>query len=432
MAGVVLSHYSTAYVILIVCGIAVAVDLPLRAWRRLRRRRADTADRGSAGERASRRIPRLLEPGEKTTVPWWAVLAMAALAVIWSGPVTHTGGQVRTTVSAALTQLEGNASSGYFAPAPSSRQLLADYEKGALTDTAADRAKGVYWPLSSISNSQTPVVGTQYQPLTAAGRWLQRHGLDVSGGNVLLRSAADRGYELFVLAGLLAVWLAGRRLLRPRRDQVLLSVGGLGMLVVLTVVPQLSVDYGILRAFQEGMLFFAPFMAAGLLWLSTLARRLARPVLVAVVAGIAAVMTGVLPQLTGGYYGIIPMANQGQYHNLHYPTVDEQIGAAWLASRVRTDQGSIGYTPIVQTDFYTYDTLQTVFTGPVLQDIAPQWLRPGSYIFVGSTVIGEDEVSNRLDGQAVTYRYPTGLLDSLYNEIYANAGAEVYAPEMNN
>jgi uncharacterized membrane protein len=275
-------------------------------------------------------------------------------------------------------------------------------------------------------------VSTQYQPLTGIGRWLQKAGIDVSGGNVLARSAADRAYELFVLAGLFGVWFAGRKLFRPRKDQVLLSFGGLGMLVVLTVVPQLSVDYGILRAFQEGLFFFSPFLAAGLIWLSGLARHWAKPALGAVLAGIAAFMTGVLPQLTGGYYGIIPMANEGQYYNLHYPTVDEQVGAEWLVARVQTDKSANGYTSIVQTDFYTYDTMQTVFTVPLLQDIAPQWLRPGSYIFVGPTLIRTGEVANRLDGQAVTYRYPAGLLDSLYNEIYANAGSEVYAPEMNN
>jgi hypothetical protein len=91
-----------------------------------------------------------------------------------------------------------------------------------------------------------------------------------------------------------------------------------------------------------------------------------------------------------------------------------------------------GYAPVVQTDFYTFDMLQTDFSGPLLQDIAPQWLRPGSYVFLGSTVVRTGEVSNRLDGQAVTYRYPMELLDTLYNRIYANASAEVYAPEMNN
>jgi uncharacterized membrane protein len=430
LAGVVLSHYSTAYVVIVVCGVAAAADLLLRGWRRARHGRGgDDEPRSRA---AARRVSRLSAPHAKTVVPWWIVVLTAAMGWLWAGPVTHTGGQVQDTVSAAISQLQGGASSGYFAATPTSAQLLSDYQKAALQQTEKDRAKGVYWPVSSISAASTPVVGTQYQPLTALGRWLRDKGVGVSGGNALLRSLSDRVYELLILSGLLGVWFAGRKLFRPTKDQVLLALGGLGMLVVLTVVPQLSVDYGILRAFQEGIFFFGPFMAAGVVWLGGLARRWTKPVIGVAVAGIAAVMTGVLPQLTGGYYGIIPMANQGQYYNLHYPTLDEQISARWLESQVKAYANANGYAPVVQTDFYTFDMLQTDFSGPLLQDIAPQWLRPGSYVFLGSTVVRTGEVSNRLDGQAVTYRYPMELLDTLYNRIYANASAEVYAPEMNN
>jgi hypothetical protein len=76
--------------------------------------------------------------------------------------------------------------------------------------------------------------------------------------------------------------------------------------------------------------------------------------------------------------------------------------------------------------------MQTVFTGPTIPDVLPQWLRPGSYVFVGSTMIRSDQVSNRINGTVVTYTYPMQLLDTQYNKIYASSGAEVYGPEMNN
>jgi hypothetical protein len=204
------------------------------------------------------------------------------------------------------------------------------------------------------------------------------------------------------------------------------------MLVVLTVVPQLTVDYGSLRAFEEGMFFFAPFLAAGVVWLCGLFRRFARPAMAVGVALIASTLTGVVPQLTGGYYGILSMANEGQYYDVHYPTQSELSGAQWLTALQASEKASTGTAPVVQTDYFTYDMMQTVFTGPTLPDVLPQWLRPGSYVFVGPTQIREDEVANRLNGQTVTYRYPTQLLDNEYNKIYASGGAQVYGPEMNN
>jgi hypothetical protein len=214
------------------------------------------------------------------------------------------------------------------------------------------------------------------------------------------------------------------------RDQVLLCVGALGMLGVLTVVPQLSVDYGILRAFQEGMYFFAAFMAAGLTWIFSVLKRRAAAASGAAVAVVAATMTGVVPQLTGGYLGILSMSNEGQYYNIHYPTAAERSGADWLNTLALKHGKSAA--AVVQTDFFTYDTLQTDFTGPVLPDLLPQWLRPGGYQFVGSTLMRTGNVSVRINGQIVTYRYPTQLLDTGYNKIYASSGAQVYGPEMGN
>ena len=432
MAGVVLSHYSTAYIVIIVCAFAVLADLVLRLWSWLRER--NRRMRGGSGTRGARprRASRLADEAGRGFVPWWLVVVAAAMAYVWAGPVTHTAGQVQTTVSSAISQLENGSSSGLFAAQQTNAQLLAGYKQSVVTATAADRVKNVYWPLQVVDAYQTPLVGTQYQPLTSTGRSLQKAGVNVTSANVLVRSLDDRSYELLIVLGLVGVWFAGRRLFAATRDQALLALGAGGMLVVLTIVPQLSVDYGILRAFEEGMFFTAPFLAAGLVWVCGLFRRFAKPAAALAVALIAATMTGVVPQLTGGYLGILPMANEGQYYDIHYPTAAELSGAQWLNSYVTAQKAATGTEPVIEADYFTYDTLQTVFTGPTLPDILPQWLRPGAYVFVGNTMIHTGQVSNRLNGNTVTYTYPVKLLDTQYNKIYASVGAQVYGPEMNN
>ena len=425
MVGVVLSHYSTAYIVIIVCAIAVVADLALRLWSRIRGRARESGAR-------PRRVPRVGGQATAALVPWWLVVFASAAAFLWAGPVTHTDSQVKSTLSAAISQLEGNASSGFFAAQQTSTQLLSGYQASAVTITAQDRAKGVYWPLPLVNRYAAATVDTQYQPLTGAGRRLQQAGIGVTEANVLARSIDDRTYELLIIAGLLGVWFAGRRLFTPLKEQVLLSLGALGMLAVLTVVPQLSVDYGILRAFQEGMYFLAPFMAAGLIWICGLLKRWTRAAAAVVIVLIASTMTGVVPQLTGGYLGILSMSREGQYYDIHYPTDAERTGAQWLNALAAAQERGTGVVPVVQTDFYTYDTMQTVFTGPVLPDLLPQWLRRGGYQFVGQTMLRTGHVSIRINGQIVTYSYPWQLLETQYNKIYASDGAEVYGPEMNN
>ncbi len=436
--GAVVSHYSTAYIIVMICFIAVAAEAALRLWSTLRSNvrsaRGAERERPTAARRSTRqrRAARVTGRRHGLFAPWWLVLFAGAAAFIWAGPVTHTDSQVQSTLSSAISQLEGHASSGLLAAKQSDAQLLAGYKQSAVDITAADRAKSAYWPLSLVDQYQTPIVGTQYQPLTAAGRRIQSASINVTTANVIARSIDDRAYELFIVVGLLGVWFAGRRLFTPTRDQVLLAVGAIGMLGVLTVVPQLSIDYGVLRAFAEGMFFLGPFMAGGLVWICRALRRWSRPAVGAVVAVIASTMTGVVPQLTGGYYGILSMANEGQYYDIHYPTRAQLAGAQWLNALVTSTGQRTGTEPMVQADYFAADNLRTAFTGPVLPDILPQWLRPGSYVFVGPTMIRSDEVSNRINGQIVTYRYPDQLLDTQYNKIYASDGAQIYGAEMNN
>jgi uncharacterized membrane protein len=430
MIGIVLAHYSTAYVVIIVCAIAVAGDLAMRAWQRIRGRGKEAGESGKRRRRASRSV--VADHGATAFVSWWLFGLTVVAAYAWAGPITDTGNQVQATVSAALAQLHGNATSGYFAPQETGAQLLSGYKKAAVATTAPDRAKGVYWPLSLVDQYSTPTVDTQYQPLTGVGRRIQALGIDVTTGNVLARSLDDRIYEGLIVVGLLGAWFARRRQFVPTMDQVLLALGGLGMLVVLTVIPQLSVDYGILRAFEEAMFFLAPFMAAGLIGICALLRQAFKPAVGVSLAVVASTMTGVVPQLTGGYLGILSMADEGQYYDIHYPTPAELAGAEWLESLVGTTKSRTGRTPVVQTDYFTSDMMQTVFTGPSIPDILPQWLRPSSYVFVGSTMIRTGQVSNRINGTTVTYTYPKQLLDTEYNKIYASSGAEVYGPEMNN
>lgn len=89
LAGVVLSHYATTYVVVATLAGAVAVDL---TWRLIGRR----------GRKRARRRSRLAQ--SKPFVTWWMVVAPAVLALLWAGPVTHTGGQLRSTLGGAVQQ----------------------------------------------------------------------------------------------------------------------------------------------------------------------------------------------------------------------------------------------------------------------------------------------------------------------------------------
>ncbi len=417
LGGVVLAHYSTSYVLLIVLGGAAAFDVCWRLASKLRGSR-----RRSVWHRQSSFVQ-----------PWIPVVA-AILALLWAGPVTHTSGQLQTTLNAALQELQGKgnapgssaASSSLFGGTQvSDTQRLSDYRDQTISSTEPARVKGVFLPLSTVDEYQTPVVSQPDMPLTGAGQRLQSIGVPVSTVNGAARSGIAAGLQLLIVLGLAVAVFSRRRAFRPNRDQIALAVGTLGMLALLTLVPQFSVDYGLLRAFQQGIYFVGPFMAVGLLWALRWAKSAAVPVVCAVMAGILLDLSGALPRLTGGYPAQLALANAGQYYDLYYPTQPEQTAASWIEKRIVTAPTTTGKQSI-EANLFTYNEIQSVYTGPAIGTVFPTMISPSDYVLLGPAAVdkGQDTINYR--GSLVTYGYPRKLLDTTKNEIYSSSGVVIY------
>lgn len=429
MGGLALAHYSTTYVVILVLGMAVVVDLCRRLGEHRRARRAPTR---AARTRSARRHS--IDP---SFLVWWMIPIVAGLALLWAGPVTGTAGQLKSTVSIAMNEVLGKntgdaASSGtsftvFGGSKETDAQRLSDYRATVMANSSVQRAKGGLLPTSVTSTVSTPYVAPAEVPATSVGRALEKFGIDVSGVNSFGRTAVAYLLQFLIVLGLVALWIRRAKGLEPVRDQVSLTIGSLGMLAMLTLIPQLSVDYSVLRAFQQGIFFFAPFMAVGLFWAADVLRRWSTPVVCAAVAALTLFLTGALPRVTGAYAAPLSLGNTGQYYDIYYPTPAEAKAAAWLEHTIRTS-GSPANSPgnIIQTDQYTYNRLQTILTGDVKANIYPGVLSTDAYTFVGTETATLGEVTVFFRGDLVTYRYPTSLLDQVYNEIYASDGVEIF------
>ncbi|WP_441245659.1 DUF2206 domain-containing protein [Kitasatospora sp. McL0602] len=416
LVGCVLSHYSTTYVVVATLGIAYVTDL---LWR-------------FAARRAHRRPRRKgLHHPTRGFVTWWMVLFPAVLALVWAGPVTHTSVQLQSTLGTAVSQLlhpgKGTAGSsdtsysifGGVKTSPTER--LAQYRKESVDATVTQRAAGDYLPLKVVDPYKTPVVAPLNQPLTGFGQALQSAGVSVPGLNGLLRQGAALLLQLLVLIGFaVAVW-SRRRSFQPSRDQVTLTVGALAVVATFTLMPQLSVDYSVLRAFQQGLFFYAPFIAAGTLWLLRWAGRRTVPLACALVAAMFLDLSGVVPKVLGGYPAQLQLSNSGLYYDVYYPHDEERDAAFWLEQRIASDRRQI-----LQTDRFSYSRLQPLITGTAQGDVFPTVVRPNAYVLLGSTTVRKDDVTIFYRGDLITYRYPKALLDSTKNKIYSSEGAVIY------
>jgi uncharacterized membrane protein len=418
--GVVLSHYSTTYVLIAVLLVALATR---RLWW--------LVDRWSPG-RARRDLP----PGRlpRPVIGLANVVVLVAVTFTWSQLLTQTNGQLSSTLREMVTELRAPGSAdnkssdtrynliGGTAVTPEAR--LADYRRLTQAATAAGRARGEYLPAMVLAQADTPVAPDPDLPLTWAGRALDRAGLDVSGLHHLVRQGAARLLQVFFVLGVVGCLFARRR--RLRADLDLLALAGASFVAVVSqvVLPQVSVDYGVLRAFQQALFVLAPFLAYGMVLSMGPLRRWAT----AGAAGLGMVcylsLTGALTQATGGYPAQLHLNNSGRYYDVYYLHSGETQGMTWLTQEVTAAGGDLRRE--VQTDRYTLSRVQSRVNPQSSDDIYPTLIRTGTYVFLGYATTRKGEATLSYQGDLVTYHYPIFALRQSKDLIYSNGSSEIY------
>jgi uncharacterized membrane protein len=417
-SGVLLSHYSTNYVFIATLALAFGGGAGLDLLRSLRGRM-----RG-----------RPLTPVRTAPIIGLANIALlAALTFAWSSPFTHTSGHLESTVKTSVAGFFGSggqrsSDTSYSLVAGKNQtpaQRLAAFEKLTLRTTARERARGAYYPLSEVDRYPAKALLTPDLPVTAIGRVIERSGLGVGTINSLMRTGAASLLQLFVFIGLVVVVLGRSTRFRPDREFILIAGASMGVVLSQVILPDLSVEYGLLRAFQQSLIVLAPFLAAGsIAALSWIARSRVTAVasLVALVFFLS--LTGVIPQVLGGYPAQLHLDNSGKYYDIYYAHPQERRAFAWLERRVASERRRHADAQI-QADLYTFNRLRS-FGSTREDDIFPTLLRPGTYDFLGDSNVTQKISTFTFAGDEITYRYPFPLLDTTKNLIYASNGAQIY------
>lgn len=430
--GVVLSHYSTSYILLVQLGLAAGVAAALAARRHLRR------------------LPGRTPP--VVTLPVVAVLAAGALA--WGGGATSTGGSavhvagqlIGVVTGRVVDQVgSGDAAVSIFggAPRPTPQQELDRTVADLLATAPPDQQASLRTVLTAY-----PLVAPAevVQPLTAAGRALEREGVDVAAAVGGVRTTSAQ--VLQVLVGLGVVLALRRTLLRGRDAELALcAVGAVLVLGAFVLFPLLTAAYGLLRVFQQALLVAAlpavVVLARGLALVPTRVPdrwRRARPPLpggagvrtardlpargaLLVVLLFAVSSTSLLSTLTGGYRPALALATTGDYAQ-SFTTDDAELAMfQWVASRpeVKARGGDA-----VQADLWTGIRFwsQTQVSPPL--GALPVQLQDGTYVLVGTTLLRDGVAATGSPNLPAAYEYPVAALTASKDLVYDDGSAQVW------
>lgn len=419
--GVEVSHYSSMYVLI---GTFV-ISLLCLYGSRLVARSHPARPNVSPGMRR-------WAPGPKSPVTVGAAAVLIGTIVLWGTLVTGTTGQIVEDSTNALTA--GSFSLNVFGKAAvSPQQSIQDLRQSSL-EAESNAAQGTYLPKSAVAKAVTPAIQQQQQltQLTGIGRAAASVGIPVVALNSFARNFVAYGELLFLGIGLLRLFIVGRR----RRAVVeqhffWLAVGSVVMITGITVIPSISADYGLLRAFQQGLLFFSPIIVVGSMTVFEAVGRYrsrvgARLAACAMSLGIFLATSTIVPQLLGGNLAELNLNNSGQYYDLFYMTAQEESAVSWLGEQ--PDQLAFRVQATFQQRKWTFTSRNDITGSEVIGDAFPTDVRQNSWVLLGGPTIDSDTAYayTPVNGVTTEYGYPLWLLDKYKSLVFTNGGAAIY------
>ena len=419
--GTEISHYSTMYVLV---GTVVIALLLSYVWRLFIR--ADSAvTRFDPIRLDVRSDSRRWVPKNSTVISIGLVAMFIGIIFAWGTLATRTTSQVvsdgREAVAAGTVKLVT-----FPGPSVTGQAVVNDLRKEGLQARAAS-APGTYLPWSAVSKAATPVVTQSVTPLTAIGRDLNSMGIPVATVNSLARNLVADAEEMFLAVGLLSIFIGGLRRGRLVSGQFFwLSAGFTGMIVLITVLPSIAADYGVLRAFQQGLLFFGPIIVAGSMTIfAPIGRARARIAACLVSLGVFLATSTLVPQLLGNNAAELNLNNSGYYYGLYYMTPQEAASETWL-----DEQPNVLDYPIQAS----WDVRKFFLTGPTvvsdegISDEYPALVYQHSWVILGNSTVTSDTAYSYepSTGNTIEYNYPTELLNDYKDLVYTDGGSVIY------
>jgi uncharacterized membrane protein len=391
--GVVVSHYSTAYLAIALLGIAVVFQW-LASWIRL--------------------VPRI------TGAALLACVISIAGSAIWYGTLTHSSSNVsqvvQTTKSQGISLLPNQGSNliqTYLQGESEQEMTPAQYEQYMSTNF---KQNGNF--ITPLPDASEPQYALQPSPDQGPAVTSQAGASALNLASLLIQQLLN------VLVGLGALLLALQRKATVMVRQIgLIGLAGMVILTLTRLSGTIAQVYNPERAFLQMMII----LAVGVPWMfQRIGRRwkVTRPVILVA----AALSFGLFFADTSGIAGVLfgggtaaNLADSGSDYEEFVKTTPDVAAAAWVNQSTPPGQ-------FIYADNYAELLLNTVAgnRSGVFDAIAPETLDQHAWVYATSTNLGDNIVNAISGSESSSYAFPKNFLMSNFNLVYTNGSSEVF------
>ena len=435
IAGLTVSHYSSTYV---AGGVMLAAWLLLRTGHLLRRRGAGDPPptgrplRSGRGAGVLELVDGLLARVSLQRSRWAAphLLTFPAVATVllssaaWSFASGSGGGLLTTfeATAASVVSHHGTESDavGYSflrkAPAVSDRAALQEFftTHGSRPSATELAAQDIACPV--VLKPEAVI------PRTSIGAAMAGAGAAPEAVNRWSRQLTVVLFQLGAVAGTVLLWVYSRRKVSPAHILAVLSTGTLAALGATVVLPQLSVDYGLLRLFQQSLVILAPAVMLAVTGAARIFGARAAAVAGALaVTGCLLSTSGLVPQVTGGFAPQLNLNNAGGYYRAYYTSRDDLLVARWVQSHLAPET-------LLSADSADFRTLRSATRLYPLEGVAPGLVPPRAYLQVDTAGPDRVEAVAIARDRVITYTFPSRCVTAGRPLLYTAGSHRVYGP----
>src|SRR5258706_206583 len=197
---------------------------------------------------------------------------------------------------------------------------------------------------------------------------------------------------------------------------LLLCLGSIFLLVLITLLPALSVEYGVLRMFQQLLFMLSLPIVLGVCSILFFLKEQKRILFTGIIAIIFFLnLTGFISHLTGDYYPQLTLDNAGIYYDSYYVHKSDIVAIVWLSENNVTNDpveaGSSGTNKML-----TYGGINA------LNDIFPIIIQKNAYVYLEDS----SHIVVVINKSIFILSSPKSFLDDNKNHVYSNGKDEIY------
>lgn len=355
------------------------------------------------------------------------ILLLFVMTYLWNNLYTNSSNHTSSVVSEVISGIfvKSNAQSSdvsysfFAAPKLNPEQQLQQYIQGvtkaAKSIHSANINNSEFYSQSVINKYPSyPLPQEQLAP-TPLGNWLSSFHIPVFNIQDKLRSLAASLMQLFVFVGLIVIFFFKNKKSFDLQ-YLLLCFGAIFLLILELVLPSISVEYGLLRMFQQLLFLLSLPIVLGLSSILFFAKEQKRILFTGIIAIIFFLnLTGFISHLTGDYYPQMTLDNAGLYYDAYYVQKSDVLAIVWLS------QNNVNNAP-VESDLSGTNKLLTYGNINALNEFFPPIIRKNAYVYV--EVSTNSVVS--IDANILIFNTARPFLDDNKNLIYSNGKDNVY------